>query len=116
MSKGGWQIVHGADVCCWFLGVSTDSSVTEPCFVVFLWVTTMAEKPVGHREAYWAPSSSAVTSNLLLLASGVVGAFVANQIAPVLGRTMGSAGCWYYNNVIPLIVYLLLALIYHTLC
>ena len=72
VSKGGWQIVHGADVCRWFLGGSMDSSVTEPCFVVFLWVTTMAEKPVGHRDAYWATSSSAVTSNLLLLAAGVV--------------------------------------------
>jgi hypothetical protein len=36
VSKGGWQIVHGADVCCWLLGESTDSSVTEPCFVVFV--------------------------------------------------------------------------------
>jgi hypothetical protein len=35
-SKGGLQIVHGADVCCWFLGGSTDSSVTEPCLVVFV--------------------------------------------------------------------------------
>jgi hypothetical protein len=29
-SKREWQIVHGADVCCWFLGGSTDPSVTEP--------------------------------------------------------------------------------------
>jgi hypothetical protein len=34
--KRGWQIVHGADVCHWFLGGSTDSSVTEPCFFVFV--------------------------------------------------------------------------------
>jgi hypothetical protein len=61
--------------------------------VVFLWVATMVEKPVGCRDIYWAPSSSVVTNELLLLVVGLVGAFVANQIAPVLGRTEQLAGC-----------------------
>jgi hypothetical protein len=49
---------------------------------------------VGHRDAYWASSNSAVTSSCLLLVERAAGAFVANQIALVLGRTMQSAGGW----------------------
>jgi hypothetical protein len=47
---------------------------------------------VGRRDAYWACGNSAVTSSWLLHVERAAGAFVANQIALVLGRTMQSAG------------------------
>jgi len=47
---------------------------------------------VGRRDAYWASSGSAVANSWLLLVERAAGAFVANQIALVLGRTMQSAG------------------------
>jgi hypothetical protein len=59
----------------------------------------MVEMPVGCRNTYWAPSSSVITSNLLLLVVRVVGAFVANQIAPGLGETMQLAGCWQLDLI-----------------
>jgi hypothetical protein len=47
---------------------------------------------VGPRDANWARGNSAVTSSWLLIVERAVGAFVANQIALVLGRTMQLAG------------------------
>ena len=47
---------------------------------------------VGCRDADWARGNSAVTSSWLLLVERVTGAFVANQFALVLGRTMQSEG------------------------
>jgi hypothetical protein len=50
------------------------------------------EAVVGRRDSYWGSGGSAVTSSWLLLVERTAGAFVANQIALVLGRTMQSAG------------------------
>ena len=50
------------------------------------------EAMVGRRDAYWASGGSAVTSSWLLLVERTAGAFVANQIALVLGRTMQLTG------------------------
>ncbi len=50
------------------------------------------EAVIGRRDAYWASGGSTVTNSLLLSVLWAVGAFVANQIALVLGRTMQSAG------------------------
>ena len=47
---------------------------------------------VGRRDAYWASGGSAVANSWLRLVERAAGAFVANQIALVLGRTMQSAG------------------------
>ena len=50
------------------------------------------EAVLGRRDAYWASGGSAVTSSWLLLVERTAGAFVANQIALVLGRTVGRVG------------------------
>lgn len=50
------------------------------------------EAVVGCRDADWARGNTAVTSSWLLLVERVAGAFVANQFALVLGRTMQSEG------------------------
>jgi hypothetical protein len=52
------------------------------------------EAVVGRRDAYWASGGSTVTNSLLLSVLWALGAFVANQIALVLGRTMQLVGGW----------------------
>ncbi len=49
------------------------------------------EALISHMDAYWASGGSAITNSLLLFLWAVE-AFVANQIALVLGRTMQSVG------------------------
>ena len=74
------------------LGVSTDSSVTEPNLCCFFGDNHGGEAMVGRRDAYWASGGSTVTNSLLLSVLWALGMFVANQIALVLGRTMQSVG------------------------
>ncbi len=74
------------------LGGSTDSFVAEPNLRFFFGDDHGGEAVVGHRDAYWASSGSAVTDSLLLSAVWVVGAVFVDWNAPALGGILNQQG------------------------
>ena len=85
--------VHGADaVFVVGFGRKYGFLCSRTKFALFFGDDHGGEAVVGRRDAYWARGNSAVTSSWLLLVERAAGAFVANQIAPLLGRTMQLAG------------------------
>ena len=75
-------------IFCWHPHVP----VPEPYLSFFVGDDHGGEAMVDRSDANWAHGNSAVTSSWLLLVVRAVGAFVANQIALVLGRTMQQLG------------------------